>query len=135
MTCTKCRNVQCYICHKSCEYSHFDDKRRGGKEGNCPLFDNLEARHDAEVRAAEEKARQELTEKDPNLIKDLPSLAGPKPAVAGEASQPRPNPNPAPVVVEPAPFPPDFLLAANQYRPGPAPAAVVPGYRPELVNS
>lgn len=49
MTCSKCKNVQCYICSKSCSYDHFNDTTRGGKVGNCPLFESTEARHD-EVR-------------------------------------------------------------------------------------
>lgn len=60
MTCTKCRNIQCYICSKSCDYSHFNDERRGGKNGNCDLFDKegIEVRHREEVRVAEEVARE-----------------------------------------------------------------------------
>lgn len=50
MTCTKCRNVQCYVCSESCSYQHFDDSRRGGKVGNCPLFDDVGVRHYEEGR-------------------------------------------------------------------------------------
>lgn len=62
MTCTKCRNIQCYICSKSCEYSHFNDVKRGGKEGNCPLFDegSIEIRHSEEVKNAEAEARKKV---------------------------------------------------------------------------
>ncbi|CAI0652538.1 unnamed protein product [Colletotrichum noveboracense] len=62
MTCTRlgCRNVQCYVCSKSCDYSHFDDSSRGGKKGNCPLFEKTEVRHEKEVRKAEEDARQKV---------------------------------------------------------------------------
>jgi TRIAD3 protein (E3 ubiquitin-protein ligase RNF216) len=58
MTCTRqgCCNIQCYVCSKSCTYSHFDDCRRGGKVGNCPLFESVEQRHKMEVRNAEIKA-------------------------------------------------------------------------------
>jgi E3 ubiquitin-protein ligase RNF216 len=71
MTCTKasCMNVQCYVCHKSCDYSHFNDATRGGKAGNCPLFDNgsVEIRHEQEVKAAEEAARKQAVQEDGTL--------------------------------------------------------------------
>ena len=72
--CTRngCRNVQCYVCHKSCEYSHFNDATRGGKEGNCPLFDkSTEQRHEDEVRKAEERTRQAVAEEHPDIDADL----------------------------------------------------------------
>jgi TRIAD3 protein (E3 ubiquitin-protein ligase RNF216) len=58
MTCTRngCHNIQCYVCSKSCGYDHFDDIRRGGKSGNCPLFENVHDRHDNEVKKAEKAA-------------------------------------------------------------------------------
>ncbi|CAK7270084.1 hypothetical protein SEPCBS57363_003922 [Sporothrix epigloea] len=73
MTCSRagCKNVQCYICHKSCEYSHFDDAARGGKVGNCPLFEIAEQRHKDEVQAAEETTRQKLLMSNPGLNSDL----------------------------------------------------------------
>ncbi|KUI68591.1 hypothetical protein VM1G_03842 [Cytospora mali] len=69
MTCTKCRNIQCYVCSKSCDYAHFNDPNRGGKSGNCPLFDNngIEVRHQEEVRMAEEEARKTALEKHPEV--------------------------------------------------------------------
>ncbi|KAK4098303.1 hypothetical protein N658DRAFT_432311, partial [Parathielavia hyrcaniae] len=69
MTCSRpgCRSIQCYVCHKSCDYSHFDDSSRGGKKGNCPLFDSVEERHDNEVKAAEEAARQKVAEENPDV--------------------------------------------------------------------
>ncbi|KAK1755594.1 Rad4 transglutaminase-like domain-containing protein [Echria macrotheca] len=70
MTCTSpgCHNVQCYICSQSCGYDHFNDRKRGGKEGNCPLFDpDVEQRHEEEVRAAQEKARQEIASANPGV--------------------------------------------------------------------
>jgi TRIAD3 protein (E3 ubiquitin-protein ligase RNF216) len=45
MTCTRCGNIQCYVCSKNCGYDHFNDTTRGGKQGNCPLFDNSDERH------------------------------------------------------------------------------------------
>ena len=74
MTCTRngCFNVQCYICHKSCDYSHFNDRHRGGKEGNCPLFDkNVEQRHEDEVQAAEKQARKQLADEHPEVEVEL----------------------------------------------------------------
>jgi hypothetical protein len=69
MTCTRsgCGNVQCYVCSKSCAYDHFDDPSRGGKAGNCPLFDDQEVRHETEVAQAEEAARKELVAENPNI--------------------------------------------------------------------
>ncbi|CAM1511701.1 Fc.00g092140.m01.CDS01 [Cosmosporella sp. VM-42] len=69
MTCTLpgCRNVQCYVCSQSCGYDHFNDPNRGGKQGNCPLFDNSEIRHADEIREAEEKARAKAIEENPGL--------------------------------------------------------------------
>ncbi|ROT42907.1 hypothetical protein SODALDRAFT_268324, partial [Sodiomyces alkalinus F11] len=67
MTCPQpgCHNVQCYVCSQSCAYNHFDDERRGGRAGNCPLFDSLEERHQAEVRRAEEEARRKVMAENP----------------------------------------------------------------------
>ncbi|CAK7199689.1 hypothetical protein SEUCBS139899_002372 [Sporothrix eucalyptigena] len=69
MTCSRagCNNVQCYVCHKSCDYSHFDDTTRGGKQGNCPLFESAEERHEEEVQAAEAKARETVVKSNPDL--------------------------------------------------------------------
>ncbi|KIH88844.1 ring finger protein [Sporothrix brasiliensis 5110] len=69
MTCTRagCSNVQCYVCHQSCDYSHFDDTSRGGKAGNCPLFESAEERHEVEVLNAEEAARQKAIENNPDV--------------------------------------------------------------------
>lgn len=73
MACSRpgCSNVQCYVCHKSCDYSHFDDAARGGKKGNCPLFESVEQRHATEVQAAEEAARKEVASKNPDIDADL----------------------------------------------------------------
>ncbi|EXK32037.1 hypothetical protein FOXG_08437 [Fusarium oxysporum f. sp. lycopersici 4287] len=69
MTCTRkgCGNVQCYVCSKSCDYDHFNDERRGGKQGNCPLFESAEERHENEVNAAEKAAKQKVLEENPEL--------------------------------------------------------------------
>jgi TRIAD3 protein (E3 ubiquitin-protein ligase RNF216) len=67
MKCTRkgCVNVQCYICSESCGYDHFDDPKRGGKNGNCPLFDSVIERHDREVQAAEKKALEKIRAEHP----------------------------------------------------------------------
>ncbi|TDZ31385.1 E3 ubiquitin-protein ligase [Colletotrichum spinosum] len=67
MTCSRCNNIQCYVCSASCDYSHFDDSSRGGKKGNCPLFEQSEDRHDREVREAEERTRQKVLNDNPDL--------------------------------------------------------------------
>ncbi|KAL0764097.1 hypothetical protein CaCOL14_013424 [Colletotrichum acutatum] len=74
MTCTKrgCKNVQCYVCSKSCDYAHFDDKSRGGRKGNCPLFDDVETRHNKEVQQAEAKAHQKILEHKANSAPTVP---------------------------------------------------------------
>lgn len=73
MTCTRsgCRNVQCYVCSKSCDYAHFDDSARGGKKGNCPLFDSVEKRHEEEVQAAEDDARKQVAKENPKVDDEL----------------------------------------------------------------
>jgi hypothetical protein len=57
-----------YVCSKSVTgYDHFNDKARGGKEGNCPLFDNVEERHEQEILQAAEAAKKKLQEENPEL--------------------------------------------------------------------
>ena len=72
MTCTRpgCRNIQCYVCSKSCDYSHFDDTRRGGKPGNCPLFESVEERHDNEVKKAEQEALDKIRAEHPEYTEE-----------------------------------------------------------------
>ncbi|EQK99414.1 ring finger protein [Ophiocordyceps sinensis CO18] len=69
MMCTRsaCRNVQCYVCSKTCDYAHFNDPKRGGKEGNCPLFDNVETRHIRDISAAEEETRKKVADANPDV--------------------------------------------------------------------
>ncbi|KAI1486651.1 hypothetical protein F5X96DRAFT_681852 [Biscogniauxia mediterranea] len=75
VVCTKCRTIMCDVCRQTVkDYSHFDDSRRGGKQGQCPLFDKSEARYDEEVREAEEKARKKVVEDNPQVVRDLPIL-------------------------------------------------------------
>jgi TRIAD3 protein (E3 ubiquitin-protein ligase RNF216) len=69
MTCTRsgCGNVQCYVCSRSCTYSHFNDEHRGGKAGNCPLFEKTSQRHEDEVKKAEKVALEKIRAKHPEL--------------------------------------------------------------------
>lgn len=73
MTCSRpgCSNVQCYVCHMSCDYTHFDDTTRGGQKGNCPLFESAEKRHEEEVQAAEKLARDKVVRSNPDLDVNL----------------------------------------------------------------
>lgn len=68
MTCTRpgCGNIQCYVCHKSCDYSHFNDRGTGAR-GNCPLFDSTAERHENEVKEAEEKIRRQVLQENPDV--------------------------------------------------------------------
>ncbi|KAJ0348668.1 hypothetical protein COL154_013721 [Colletotrichum chrysophilum] len=65
--CNNQDSEHCYVCSESCDYSHFDDSSRGGKKGNCPLFEKTEVRHEKEVRKAEEDARQKVMAANPEL--------------------------------------------------------------------
>ncbi|KFX99740.1 hypothetical protein O988_03675 [Pseudogymnoascus sp. VKM F-3808] len=62
-----CGNIQCYVCSKSCQYNHFDDERRGGKAGNCPLFDDVNKRHEEETKRAEEEVVEKLRREHPEV--------------------------------------------------------------------
>lgn len=69
MTCTKpgCKNRQCYICGKSCDYDHF-------KRSGCPLHDgagnDVESRHRNEAQKAQEAARKRLLEENPDMTEE-----------------------------------------------------------------
>ncbi|KAK8051959.1 hypothetical protein PG993_003344 [Apiospora rasikravindrae] len=68
ITCTRCRTIQCYVCRQTVKgYDHFNDATRGGKEGQCPLFDATEERHEAEVQRAQEEMRKKVAEENPDL--------------------------------------------------------------------
>ncbi|KAK8028167.1 E3 ubiquitin-protein ligase [Apiospora marii] len=68
ITCTRCRTIQCYVCRQTVKgYDHFNDASRGGKEGQCPLFDATEERHEAEVQRAQEEMRKKVEEENPDL--------------------------------------------------------------------
>ena len=72
MTCTRpgCGNVQCYVCSKSCAYSHFNDESRGGKTGNCPLFEKTSQRHEDEVKKAEKDALKKIRAEHPEFTEE-----------------------------------------------------------------
>ncbi|RMY67297.1 hypothetical protein D0863_07881 [Hortaea werneckii] len=71
MTCPSCHNMQCYCCSQTLkDYEHFDQapfgsSRRNGKK--CPLYDDVEVRHEREVKEAGEAAKKQLMEENPEL--------------------------------------------------------------------
>lgn len=65
-----CGNIQCYVCSQSCQYNHFDDERRGGKTGNCPLFDDVNKRHEDETKRAEETIVEKLQKEHPEITRE-----------------------------------------------------------------
>ena len=69
ISCTRCYTTHCYICRQTVDdYSHFNDTRRGGKAGQCALFDATEERHQNEVQSAEEDMRKKVTQERPDLV-------------------------------------------------------------------
>ncbi|KAL2018220.1 hypothetical protein VTK56DRAFT_1127 [Thermocarpiscus australiensis] len=72
MTCPRagCFNMQCYVCSKTCDYSHFYGPH-SNDAGKCPLYESIEKRHQEEVQAAEEKARKEVAEENPTVDVEL----------------------------------------------------------------
>jgi TRIAD3 protein (E3 ubiquitin-protein ligase RNF216) len=71
MTCPSCKNVQCYVCSETLKgYDHFDQHPGGGARagGKCPLYDNLEERHEREVQAAKEKATALVIAQNPDVV-------------------------------------------------------------------
>jgi TRIAD3 protein (E3 ubiquitin-protein ligase RNF216) len=72
MTCTRngCRNVQCYVCSQNAGYDHFNDTSRGGKTGNCPLFESVEQRHEDEVNNAEKAALDKARAEHPEYTEE-----------------------------------------------------------------
>ncbi|KAH8730998.1 hypothetical protein GQ44DRAFT_370135 [Phaeosphaeriaceae sp. PMI808] len=64
MTCSHCSNVQCYVCSKNVtDYNHFGDINRG----RCPLHDNVEDRHEQEVKKAADEAMAKVRADNPGL--------------------------------------------------------------------
>ncbi|TVY30199.1 E3 ubiquitin-protein ligase [Lachnellula hyalina] len=72
MTCTRngCHNVQCYVCSESCSYNHFDDQNRGGRKGNCPLFESTFERHDIDVGKAAKEAIDKVRAEHPEYTEE-----------------------------------------------------------------
>ncbi|KAI2636077.1 hypothetical protein GGS21DRAFT_64050 [Xylaria nigripes] len=66
--CTKCQTLQCDVCRQTIkDYSHFNDQRRGGKAGQCPLFDHSEERYEKEVSNAEAEMRKKVVKENPEM--------------------------------------------------------------------
>lgn len=96
MTCTKCGNLQCYICSASCTYAHFNDTSRGGKAGNCPLFDekhNIEQRHEEEVSKAEKEALAKVRAEHPEYTEEDLKVKLSKDAIEAEEARKSRNPH------------------------------------------
>ena len=56
MFCSVCKTVSCFICGATgIDYNHFDHTSRGGKLGQCPLWDQPAINVDAVEKAALEK--------------------------------------------------------------------------------
>ncbi|KAK6540391.1 hypothetical protein TWF694_009190 [Orbilia ellipsospora] len=69
--CTRCSSMNCYLCSKVIkDYKHFNDPNRGGKVGNCLLFDNTEERHHNEVQAAEQAAIAKIRAENPEITEE-----------------------------------------------------------------
>ncbi|KAM3080538.1 hypothetical protein ACMFMG_005482 [Clarireedia jacksonii] len=66
-----CGNIQCYVCSVSCKnYDHFNEVGKGGKSGNCPLFDDVEERHNADVGKAEKEAIEKIRTEHPEVTEE-----------------------------------------------------------------
>ncbi|KAF1840803.1 uncharacterized protein K460DRAFT_294389 [Cucurbitaria berberidis CBS 394.84] len=64
MTCTHCKNLQCYVCSKNVtDYKHFGE----AQEGKCPLHENIEDRHEQEVQRAADEAMAKVRADNPGL--------------------------------------------------------------------
>ncbi|KAF3912342.1 hypothetical protein AA313_de0206384 [Arthrobotrys entomopaga] len=69
--CSRCSSMNCYLCSKVIkDYKHFNDPNRGGKVGNCLLFDNTEERHQNEVQAAEQAAIAKIRAENPEITEE-----------------------------------------------------------------
>ncbi|KAK4543562.1 hypothetical protein LTR36_005457 [Oleoguttula mirabilis] len=75
MTCPSCANLQCYVCSESLKnYDHFDQAPGRALDGSapkkCPLYDNVEERHEREVKEAEATARAQVAAENPDVSPD-----------------------------------------------------------------
>ncbi|KAK6524531.1 hypothetical protein TWF281_011437 [Arthrobotrys megalospora] len=69
--CSRCNAMNCYLCSKVIkDYHHFNDPARGGKTGNCLLFDNTDERHHNEVHAAEQAAIAKIRAENPDITEE-----------------------------------------------------------------
>lgn len=69
--CTKCGILQCDVCRQTItDYSHFNDTKRGGRAGQCPLFDENQGRYEKEVSNAEVEMRKKVVEENPDVHED-----------------------------------------------------------------
>ncbi|KAI0460126.1 hypothetical protein F5B21DRAFT_132495 [Xylaria acuta] len=80
--CTKCGTLQCDVCRKTIkDYSHFNDTSRGGRNGQCPLYDESQGRYEKEVSSAEVEMRKKIVAENPDLVKVL-TYRFPRPQVS-----------------------------------------------------
>ncbi|EWC47947.1 hypothetical protein DRE_02829 [Drechslerella stenobrocha 248] len=71
ITCSRCSAINCYLCSKVIkDYKHFNDSSRGGRAGNCLLFDNTDERHHNEVQAAEQAAINRVRAENPGISEE-----------------------------------------------------------------
>ncbi|KAI1169904.1 hypothetical protein F4777DRAFT_159798 [Nemania sp. FL0916] len=106
--CTKCGALQCDVCRKTIkDYSHFNDTRRGGKSGRCPLFDKSEERHEIEVSKVEKEMKKKVVEANPDVNEQ--ALRIPQLQEAQKREKERNNPYPIPPRVPPRVPPPRVI--------------------------
>ncbi|KAK5109009.1 hypothetical protein LTR62_007643 [Meristemomyces frigidus] len=75
MSCPSCGNLQCYVCSETIkDYAHFDHNAPSGHapaggpvKRKCPLYDNVDERHEREVKEAKQAARKQVLEQNPEL--------------------------------------------------------------------
>lgn len=144
MTCTRngCYNIQCYVCSKTCSYDHFDDRSRGGRAGNCPLFDNSTERHEQEVKQAEKIALDKVRAEHPEYTEEDLRIKISEKVKQDEERRKGPNGRPPPPfgVYGPNGFPLPFVIPPPGYVNG-APVQGIPqlapganGHRPPVYN-
>ncbi|KAJ4354493.1 uncharacterized protein N0V89_006230 [Didymosphaeria variabile] len=66
MSCSHCGNQQCYVCSQDIrDYNHFSDYSAG--RTGCQLHDNVENRHEREVKKAADEAMAKAKVENPGL--------------------------------------------------------------------
>ncbi|KAJ3490885.1 hypothetical protein NLJ89_g11396 [Agrocybe chaxingu] len=109
MTCPHCRTLSCYVCRKVINgYEHFNQTPAGRpstsqNDGKCLLWDQVEERHAAEVKAAAEKALADWKRDHPDVDEENVKVDIPKAA---------PQPAPA-AAVQAVVLPPGYNIAFN----------------------